>query len=299
MQNVGFRKGLRQWAQVLPFIGPGLLLLGIFVVYPLIRNIIISLSTYDILKNTTTAYVGYQNYANMFSDPKYLIALRNTLLYTLVTVPGQMLLGLFLACLINAPVRGKTVFKVLSYLPVLTSWVIVALVFKYLFMSGKSGLVNYALMQLGLIQKPIAWLQNEWTANLVLWLFGIWKGVGWVMIVYLAALQAVSKDLYEAAQIDSAGPLRTFWSITVPMVKNTSLYLLTVLTIGGFGAYIHVMMITEGAPMGTTNQLMNLMYNTAFSKYDFGYAAAQAVAMGVIIFGLTLLQRCFTNETIN
>ena len=119
------------------------------------------------------------------------------------------------------------------------------------------------------------------------------------MIIYLAALQGVSGDIYEAAQIDSANSIQIFFRITIPMVRNTTLYLLTVLTIGAFGAYIHVMMITEGAPLGTTNELMNLMYDTAFSKYDFGSAAAQSVLMGLMIFLLTLVQRKVTTETIN
>lgn len=294
-----FQRGLRQWAQVLPFIGPALALLALFVLYPLGRNLVLSVSTYDILQDKLTGNVGLAHYAAMFADPKYLLALRNTLLYTLITVPGQMALGLVLACLLNAATKGQTLFKVLCYLPVLTSWVIVSLIFKYIFVSGKGGLVNFALLQMGLIGKPVAWLQNEWSANAVLWMFGIWKGVGWVMVIYLAALQNVSRDVYEAAQIDGAGTVQTFLYMTIPMVKNTTLYLLTVLTIGGFGAYIHVMMITEGAPLGTTNQIMNLMYNTAFSKYDFGYAAAQAVAMGVMIFTLTMVQRRFTRETVN
>lgn len=293
------RQGLRQWLQVLPFIGPSMVLLALFVFYPLVRNILMSFSQYDIIQNREIAYVGISNYTAMFRDGKYLLAFRNTILYTLITVPGQMFFGLILACLINAPIRGKTVFKVASYLPVLTSWVIVSLIFKYLFMSGKSGLVNYFLLQTGLASKPIAWLQNQWTANVVLWLFGIWKGVGWVMVVYLGALQAVPGDIYEAAQLDGSGRLRTFFHMTIPMVKNTTLYLMTVLMIGGFGAYIHVMMITEGAPLGTTNQIMNLMYDTAFSKYNFGYAAAQAVAMGLIIFLLTLIQRRLTTEIVN
>jgi multiple sugar transport system permease protein len=292
-------RGFRQWMRVLPFIGPGLVLLILFVFYPLVRNILMSFTRYDIIQNKAAEYLSFSNYAAMLMDPKYLLAFRNTVLYTVITVPGQMFLGLILACLLNAPIRGKTVIKVISYLPVLTSWVIVSLIFKYLFMSGKSGLANYFLLQTGLVSKPIAWLQNEWTANAVLWLFGIWKGVGWVMVVYLGALQTVPNDIYEAAQIDGSGPLRTFFSMTVPMVKNTTLYLTTVLMIGGFGAYIHVMMITEGAPLGTTNQIMNLMYDTAFSKYDFGYAAAQAVTMGLIIFLLTLTQRRVTTEIIN
>ncbi|MDD3334408.1 MAG: sugar ABC transporter permease [Eubacteriales bacterium] len=293
------KNGLRLWKQALPFVGPALALLCLFVLYPLGRNIVISFTNYDILQDHITELVGFKHYTDMFNNGKYLIALRNTLLYTLITVPGQMLLGLILACLLKTATRGQTIFKVICYLPVLTSWVIVSLVFRYLFTSGKGGLINYALLQIGVLTKPVAWLQGEWTANMVLWVFGIWKGVGWVMIIYLAALQGVSKDIYEAAQIDSANTIQTFVHITVPLVKNTSLYLLTVLTIGGFGAYIHVMMITEGAPLGTTNQLMNLMYTTAFSKYDFGYAAAQAVVMGLMIFSLTLIQRRLSSETVN
>jgi multiple sugar transport system permease protein len=220
-------------------------------------------------------------------------------MYVAITVPGQIIFGLILACLLNSIRRGQTVFKVICYLPVITSWVVVSLVFKYLFMSGKGGLINYFLMKLHLISTPISWLQNRWTANIVLWLFGIWKGVGWVMVIYLAALQNISKEIHEAAELDGASGIRRFISITIPLVRNTTNYLLTVLTIGGFGAYIHVMMITDGAPLGSTNELMNYMYNTAFATYDYGSAGAQAVLIGIIIFGLTIVQRKVSQDTVN
>ena len=119
------------------------------------------------------------------------------------------------------------------------------------------------------------------------------------MLIYLAALQGVSKQIYEAAEIDGANRIQTFFRMTMPMVRNTSLYLLTVLTIGAFGAYIHVMMITNGAPLGRTQELMNYMYTTAFTNFDFSYAAAQSVMMGVIIFALSFFQRKLTKETVN
>ena len=298
-QKNRFARGAKQWLQVLPFIGGGLILMCLFVLYPLFRNIQISLSEYNIIKNQTGAFLGLSNYFRLLQDGNWLLALRNTSLYALATVPGQMLLGLILASLLNAVTKGQTAFKVITYIPVITSWVVVSLVFKYIFASGNGGLVNYALMKLGIIQTPIAFLQNEWSANFVLWLFGIWKGTGWTMLIYLAALQGVSKQIYEAAQIDGANRLQTFFRMTIPMVRNTSLYLLTVLTIGAFGAYIHVMMITNGAPLGRTQELMNYMYTTAFTNFDFSYAAAQSVMMGVIIFALSLLQRKIAKETVN
>lgn len=294
-----FMIGCQQWLKALPFLIFGFVLMAMFILYPLIRNIYISFTDFNVIKNEMTEFVGVKNYLDLLKDKNYLIAFRNTLLYALVTVPGQMFFGLILASLVNSVRKGQTFFKVVCYLPVITSWVVVSLVFKYLFMSGKGGLINYALMQLHLIRQPIAWLQSEWTANVVLWLFGIWKGVGWVMIIYLAALQGVPSEIYEASEIDGAGAVRRFFSMTLPMVRNTTNYLLTVLTIGAFGAYIHVMMITEGAPLGTTNELMNYMYNTAFSTYNIGSAAAQAVLMGVIVLILTMIQRRVSQDQVN
>lgn len=284
---------------MLPFIGISLILMGTFIFYPLCRNIQISFTDFNVIGNSINKYVGLKNYLNMFGDPKWWISLRNTVLYALVTVPGQMFLGLVLACLINKVSKGKTFFKVVTYLPVITSWVVASLIFDYLFTSGKAGLINYVLLQTGLLSEPISWLQHEWTANMVLWIFGIWKGIGWVMIIYLAALQGVSKEIYEAAEVDGISALQSFFYITIPMVKNTTMYLVTTLTIGAFGAYIHVMMITEGGPLGTTNQLMNYLYDSAFSKFDYGYSAAQAVVMGIIIFVLTFVQRKVQKEEIN
>lgn len=288
--------GIRQWVQAMPFLLGGFILMALFVLYPLARNVWISFTDFNVIQNKANEFVGLQNYISLLRDKNYLIALRNTALYALITVPGQIASGLVLACLVNSVRRGQTTFKVICYIPVITSWVVVSMVFKYLFMSGKSGLVNFALMQLHLIDNPISWLQNTWTANIVLWLFGIWKGTGWVMVIYLAALQGIPKEIYEAAELDGASGVRRFFSVTLPMVRNTTNYLLTVLTIGAFGAYIHVMMITDGAPLGTTNQLMNYMYNTAFSTFSFGSAAAQAVLMGIIVFILTLIQRRISRD---
>ena len=293
------RKGIRQWLQVLPFIGAGLVLMCLFVLYPLLRNILVSVSEYNLMTNTVGSFSGFANYIEMFRDPDYILALRNTALYTLITVPGQLACGLILAYLLNSVRRGQTLFKVITYLPVITSWVIVSLLFKFIFSSGKGGLINYALMGLSLTDHPVAWLQNEWTANVVLWLFGIWKGTGWTMLIYLAALQGIPKHIYEAAEVDGASGIRKFLKITVPLVKNTTLYLTTVLTIGAFGAYIHVMLITDGGPLGRTEELMNYMYNTAFGSWDFSYSAAQAVVMGVMIFTLSFVQRRITKEMVN
>ena len=161
-----FMLGLRQWARAIPFLLTGFILMALFVLYPLIRNVWISFTDFNVIQNKANAFVGGQNYLALLTDKSYLSACRNTLLYTLVTVPGQMALGLILACLVNATRRGQSVFKVICYLPVITSWVVVSMVFKYLFMSGKGGMVNYILMELHVIRSPISWLQNTWTATL-------------------------------------------------------------------------------------------------------------------------------------
>ena len=134
---------------------------GTFILYPLLRNVWISFTEFNVIKNEVVRFVGVQNYVDAMKDRHYLTAFRNTLLYTLVTVPGQMFLGLVLASLINSVRRGQTAFKVICYLPVITSWVVVSLVFRYLFMSGSGGLVNYFLMKLHIISKPVAWLQES------------------------------------------------------------------------------------------------------------------------------------------
>ncbi len=298
MQKSNYKKGLVQWLEALPFIFPSLILLGLFVIYPLLKNIQFSFFDYNIIKNEISNFKGFENYLNLFTNKDFYLVLRNTLIYTSVTVVGQMMFGLILAVLIENIKTGKTFFKVATYLPVVTSWVVVSLLFKFIFASGKGGIVNYYLLKLQIINHSIPFLQNAFTGNIVLCIFGIWKGVGWTMLIYFAALQGINKSMYEASRIDGANAFQSFIKITFPLVKNTSLYLLTVLTIGGFGAYIHVMMITEGGPMGKTRELMNLVYDTAFVNWDFSYAAAMSVIMGITIYGLSFIQRSITKEMV-
>ncbi|MFS0724390.1 carbohydrate ABC transporter permease [Paenibacillus sp. 1P07SE] len=287
------RRAIRQYVQVAPYLSLGVLLTIVFVLYPLVKGIYISFFEYKVLAPEASLFVGFDNYVRAIQDPKVLIALRNTVLFALVTVPGQWLLGVIVAMMVNMrTIRFRLFFRFVYYLPVISSWIVVSYLFKFLFTDSASGMVNYLLVDLlHVLPAPINWLQNTWTANLVVWLVSIWKGVGWVMIMYLAALQSVPKSLYEAASIDGAKGVRTFLHITLPLMRPMTTYVLINLIIGSFQAFIQVFLITEGGPMDSTHLLSTYMFRHAFQFFDFGYASAISVMMGLLIFVMTYSQQ--------
>ncbi|MFC5401307.1 carbohydrate ABC transporter permease [Cohnella soli] len=284
---------LKQYWQVSPFLAAGVLLTFVFVLYPLAKGIHISLFDYKVIRPSASTFLGMDNYRKVFSDHTVLIALRNTVLLALVTVPGQWAFGILLAMLINLQfVRAKVFFRLVYYLPVISSWIVVCYMFQFLFADGSSGIVNFVLTDvLHLASKPIAWVQNTWTANVVVWMVSIWKGIGWVMIMYLAALQSVPRSLYEAAQIDGAKGARTFLHITLPLMRPMTAYVVINLIVGAFQAFLQVFLITKGGPLDSTHLLNTYLFKQAFEYFHFGYGAALSVMMGLLIFVLTYSQQ--------
>lgn len=288
------KKGLKDWAAVLPFIILGVIGTAVFVVYPMIKNIIISFQDYTIMPGAKNPFVGLDNYKFAFNDPagRFYMALKNTFLNVLITVPINWFLAIFFAVLINLKfVKFKMAFRTIYYLPIITSWIVVAFLFKFLFASGENGIVNFILYKvLHIIDKPINFLANYWTAMIVIWLFHIWKTVGWAVIIYLAALQGISKEYYEAAEIDGANGVQQFWKITVPLLSPVTAFILINLINGAFNFFPQVYFLTKGGPMDQTQTLPSLIYIQAFTNFKFGYAAAMSVMMGLAIFALTYSQ---------
>ena len=234
-------------------------------------------------------FIGLQNYIDVLSDETFRIAFANTLLYTLVTVPGQMILGLLAAVLINAIPRFRVTFRVIYYIPVITSWVIVSLIFRYIF--NTEGMLNYVLTNvLHLTVSNIRWLDSRWGGLTVAMMLGIWKGVGWNLVVFLAALQSVPQELYESAGIDGCGAFQKFFYVTLPSIKSTILFALVMLTIGGFNVFTSIKMITGGKPMHQTETVLTWMYYKAFNTGSFGYAAALSFVVAVTLIFLAVLQ---------
>jgi multiple sugar transport system permease protein len=284
--------GLRQWAQVLPYLFLGLAGASIFVIYPLIKGIVMSFQDYNIMPGAESPFVGFENYKKAFSDPAFMYAVRNTFLNTVVTVPINWFLGLLFAVLINIQfVKYKITFRTLYYLPIITSWIVVAFLFRYLFADGENGLINYLLVNAGIVDEPISWLQNQWTAMIVIWLFHIWKTVGWTVVIYLAALQGIPKNLYEAAAIDGANGIKAFRYVTIPQLVPITAFVIINLVMGAFNFFPQVYFITNGGPMGQTEVLQSMIYKQAFNNFNFGYSSALGVMMGLTIFLITLTQQ--------
>ena len=234
-------------------------------------------------------FAGLQNYRDVLGDSVFWTVFVNSVLYTLVTVPGQMILGLFTAVLVNGIKRLSVTFRVINYLPVITSWVIASLVFRYIF--NTEGLLNYCLTQvLHITQSNVRWLDTRFSGLAVAMILGIWKGVGWNMVVFLAALQQVPGDLYEAAEIDGCGAWKKFINVTLPSIRGTILFALIMLTIGGFNVFTSIKMITGGKPAHQTDTLLTWMYYKAFSTGKFGYAAALSFIMALSLGLLAILQ---------
>ena len=268
---------------------PGLMIFAVFTVYPIVKLFGMSFFEWDFGSISGQKFIGLSNYKEVLSDSYFQVAFVNTIVYTLVTVPGQMILGFLTAFLINQVTRFQVGYRVLYYLPVITSWVIASLVFKYVF--NTEGLLNYFLVNIAHVaSQNIRWLDTRWSGLWIAMFLGIWKGIGWNMVVFLAALQTVPSDLYEAASIDGAGTLKKLFHITLPCIKGTILFALVMLTIGGFNVFTSVKMITGGEPGHKTDVVLTWMYYKAFSTGAFGYSAALSFIITIVLAVLALIQ---------
>ncbi|MFN2926366.1 carbohydrate ABC transporter permease [Lachnospiraceae bacterium YH-ros2228] len=275
--------------QVAALLIPGLIVFLLFTIYPIVKLFFMSFFQWGFDAVGSHPFCGLKNYHAVLQDHTFIISLENTLIYTVFTVPGQMILGLLVAVLVNSISKFSVVFRVLFYTPVITSWVIVSLVFRYIF--NTEGLLNYFLFNIvHITSHNIAWLDSRAGAMAVMIILGIWKGIGWNMVIFLAALQSISKEQYESAEMDGAGPLAKFVYITLPEIRSTIMFALIVLTIGGFNTFTPVKMITGGKPMHQTEMVLTWMYYKAFGTGEYGYASALSFIIAMILVLLAIIQ---------
>jgi len=281
--------GLRHHLAPALFIAPGFLAFTAFILYPMAQAVLMSLYDWKVVVGATSTFLGLANYARALQDPHLWLSFANSGVYMIFTVPPQIALGLAIALLLREKSPAQPLFRVLYYLPVITSWVVVSLLFKYLF--ADRGLINYVL---GL---QVSWLSERWTALVAICALGVWKGVGWSMMIFIAALQGVPQSLVEASKIDGANAWQRFLSVTLPAIWPTMAFITIMLVIGGFNVFTSVQSITDGAPGGSTDVVLTYMFRTTFNFLDFGYGSAIAVLLTLIVFVLSALQlRFFRNE---
>ncbi len=286
----GLRKRLRRYAPIYLLILPGYALFLMWTIYPLLDAFVMSFFDWNPNPSATSPFIGLSNYTRAFSDPVFYQAFGNVFAYTAVTVVGQLVFGLAVALLLNRKLAARGLFRAIYYVPVISSWVVVSFIFTYLF-SSQGGLVDYVLgTVLHLIPADQNWLGSTQLALPAIMILGIWKGIGWNMVVFLAALQGIPRELYEAAQTDGATTWDQFRYITVPLLRPIITFLSVILSIGGMGTFIQVFIMTGGGPLHSTETLLTYAYTNAFSTFDFGYAAALTYIFATVIFVLALLQ---------
>ena len=286
-----------QRAQIALLLTPGLAIFALFTVYPIIRLFWMSLCDMSFASMLEQPFAGLANYREVFRDPTFWTVFVNSLVYTAVTVPGQMALGLFIAILLSGIKRFSVTFRVINYLPVVTSWVIASLVFRSI--SNTEGLLHYFLWKvLGVTSGNIRWLDTRWSGLAVAMILGIWKGIGWNMVIFLAALQSIPQPLYEYAQLEGAGFFTRAFRITLPMITPTAFLVFVLARINAFKifkevyfiVFTSIKMITGGKPAHQTDTLLTWMYYKAFSTGKFGYAAALSFVMALTLGLLAIVQ---------
>lgn len=272
------------------FVLPSLLFLAIFVVYPILSAFYLSLHRYTLLE--APVWNGLTNYWLLLDDSRFFQALVNTLFFALMTVPAGTVISLLLAVLINLPLRGITFFRTAYYLPVVTSFVAVSFIWLWIY-EPQFGVLNRILETLGL--PTSAWLRDPNMALFSIALLSIWKNAGYNMIIFLAGLQGIPEYLYEAAEIDGAGPVQRFWHITVPMLSPTTFFVFIVYFIGALQMFVQAWILTQGGPLDSTLTVVYLVYQNGFEFLKMGYAAAMSVILFVFITLITYINTRIVN----
>ena len=271
------------------YVLPCILLLGIFVYIPLVANFYYSAFSFSAL-SPTKKFVGLQNYQTLFSDPVIGTALTNNIWYCLISVAIQVLLALVIAALLEDKLLSKvsTVLRTTYFLPVLISMTVVALLFSFVY-QPKIGLINAALKFFG-IKNPPAWTGDPKTAIFSAIIMSQWHSTGYTTMLFIVAIQGISTDLYEAAEIDGAGRLQRFLHITVPQVREMMFVTMVTTVTGAFLVFNDVYILTQGGPGNASTTLAVYMYRNAFNLDKMGYASTIAVMMLIICLVLALIQ---------
>jgi len=279
------------WAFV--FLIIPMLLLSIFIFFPIVFAFIVSFFDWNLLL-PDKPFVGLSNYIEVLKDPVFRKAVKNTVIYTVGVVPTQTLLSLFLAFMMNQKFKGRTFFRVAFYLPAITSSVVTSIIFVWIY--SKPGLLNYLLSQMG-VTSNIDWLTNPRTVLVSIMMLNIWTTSGYFMISFLAGLQNIPASLYEAAQIDGASTWTQFWKITFPMVRPVTYFVVVMSLIGCFQVFDQVFVMSSGGPDNASTTMSYYAYKNSFKYFRFGFGAASAIILAILIFGTTWLQkRYFPSE---
>ena len=274
---------------------PSLVHLALFFLIPLAFSLWLSFHDWRGLNTRNPPFVGLENYEFMLGGRRWWSALLNTLYYTFVSVPLGMVVSLGIAMLMNLRIRGVYLLRAIFFIPVITSWVAVSVVWLWV-LDGNIGLLNYGLSLIG-IDGP-DWLADPRTAMLALILIATWKGAGFQMIIWLAGLQGIAKELYEAAVVDGASALQRFRYVTLPLLAPTTFFLLITGVIGSFQVFTPVFVLTQGGPLGSTDVAVYRIYQRAFVNFDFGYASALAWVLFLLIFAATLVQLAYMRRNL-
>jgi multiple sugar transport system permease protein len=273
------------------FIAPAISFICIFFFLPVLAALLLSFSDFDIYALGNPDYlrfIGLQNYVNLLQNPLFWKALGNTFYFVLVGGPLSVAVSLGAALLINSKlIRFKGIFRTAFFVPVVTTLVAVAVVWRYLY-HPRYGLLNYGLSLLGL--DPIDWLGDPNWAMPAIILLAIWKNFGYNMIILIAGLQSIPEQLYEAARIDGANAWHQFWHVTLPMLSPTFLFVGIITMIGYFQLFAEPYVMTQGGPSNSTVSVVLLMYEEGFRWWNMGYASALAFILFAIIMSATLLQ---------
>lgn len=264
------------------YVMPVLILLLIMYGYPLIKSIIMSLQDYKLTSSGSAPFNDFANFKKMFSDTDFLLLLKNSLIYVIISVVAQFVLGLILALCLKTKFRGRGIYQSIVFLPWAFSSFVVGLMFRWSF-NGEDGVVNDILMKMGIIKENVAWLGTPGLSLAVVIIAMIWMGIPFFGIMILAALQSVPDDIYEAADIDGCGMFRKFFSLTLPYIKPTIIMTVLLRTIWIFNSFDLIVIITGGGPVNYSQTLPSYMYSKAFASYDFGLASAFGVLLIVIL----------------
>ena len=278
------------------FVAPAVILLIAFLVVPMIYTVYFSGFKYQIMRPDAMKFIGLENYQKLFSDKNFWLALKNTVYFTVIVVPCQCVLALALALLVSKKFRGVAVFRTMYFAPQLTSMVVISVLWSVHYNANpNTGLINSILVSLGM--SPIKFLSDASTAMNSIIFMSAWQGAGYQMMIFLAGLQGIPRDQYEAASVDGATKFKQFLYITIPGLKGTIKYVIMITMIQAMKLFTQPYIMTQGGPKNSTKTLVYYIYTQGFQKGNFGYACSIAAVFFVIVVCMSMAMKKVTAAT--